>query len=209
MDDAHWSVCLQVVCVPYATHFDNQRLADEIQRKALECLSLLSEEVATLPVYAMGHGMGSLLQLLVLSKHRAQRDGCILLSYYNRPAADVIPFLSPMVAPGLKGMGGALSQVAASPLRSAIDAGAHQAKRWSPTVVQMILPLFEQVQPVVMVSTETAAALCSLFVCSHAINKTSATGNTKIWVHTSHTPAQVINDYFQSHAGVGCGARTK
>eukprot|EP00892_Ulva_mutabilis_P006454 jgi/Ulvmu1/4180/UM019_0159.1 len=139
-----------VIAVPYATHFDNQRLADELQHKSSECLRLLSSEVAALPVYAMGHGMGSLLQLLMLSKHSMQRDGSILLSYYNRPAVDVIPFLSPMVAPGLQGLGGAFSQLAASPLRSAIDVGTEQAKNLSPTVVKMILPLFEQLNPVVM-----------------------------------------------------------
>lgn len=143
---------VQVVAVPYATHFDNQRLADEIQHKSSECLRMIADEVAALPVYAMGHGMGSLLQLLMLSKHRVQRDGSVLLSYYNRPAADVIPFLSPMVAPGLQGVGGLLSQLAASPFRSAIDVGTEQAKSLSPTVVKMILPFFEQLNPIVMVS---------------------------------------------------------
>lgn len=144
-------MCVQVVAVPYATHFDNQRLADEIQYKSLECLRLLSEEVSSLPIYAMGHGVGSLLQLLVMSKHRSRCDGSILLSYYNRPAVDVIPFLSPMVAPGLKGVGGALSHLAASPIRTAFDMGTGQAKLNSPTVVKMVWPFFEQVSPVVMV----------------------------------------------------------
>lgn len=137
--------------MPFATHFDNQRLADEIQYKSSACLRQLSDEVAALPVYAMGHGMGSLLQLLVMSKHRIQRDGAVLLSYYNRPATDVIPFLSPTVAPGLKGMGGALSQLAGSPIRSAFDVGTEQVKHIAPTVAKMIWPLFEQVNPVIMV----------------------------------------------------------
>lgn len=91
---------LQVVAVPYATSFDHLRIADEVQYKFDRCMKGIDPEVQGLPIYGVGHSLGALLTLLINSRFAVHRDGNALISFTNRPATDVIPFLSPILAPG-------------------------------------------------------------------------------------------------------------
>jgi hypothetical protein len=43
-----------IVAVPYATSFDHQRLADEIQYKLSSCFKELAPDVRGLPIYGLG-----------------------------------------------------------------------------------------------------------------------------------------------------------
>jgi alpha-beta hydrolase superfamily lysophospholipase len=74
-------------------------------------MKAIGPEIRGLPVYGVGHSLGSLLTLLVNSRFAVHRDGNALLSFNNLPATDVIPFLSPLLAPGTRALGPVLSQV--------------------------------------------------------------------------------------------------
>lgn len=50
-----------------------------------------------------------------------QRAGNVLMSYNNRPATDVIPFLSPLIAPSARVLGPALNAIAATPIRGTVE----------------------------------------------------------------------------------------
>jgi hypothetical protein len=102
---------LQVVAVPYETGFDHQRVTDDVQFKTNACLQAIGPEVRGLPVYGVGHSLGSLLTLMLNARFAVHRDGNALISFNNRPATDVIPFLSPLLAPGTRALGLVLSQV--------------------------------------------------------------------------------------------------
>lgn len=43
------------------------------------------------------------------------------MSYNNRPAIDVIPFLSPLIAPGARVLGPVLNAIAATPIRGTVE----------------------------------------------------------------------------------------
>lgn len=101
---------VQVVAVPYETSFDHQRITDDLQYKSDACLKSIAPEVRGLPVFGVGHSLGSLLTLMLNSRFAVHRDGNALISFNNRPATDVIPFLSPFLAPGTRALGPILSQ---------------------------------------------------------------------------------------------------
>jgi hypothetical protein len=106
-----------VVAVPYETTFDHQRITYDLQYKMDACLKVIAPDVRGLPVFGIGHSLGSLLTLMLNSQFAMHRDGNALISFNNRPATDVIPFLSPILAPGTRAMGPILSQVWPRPLR--------------------------------------------------------------------------------------------
>jgi len=76
---------LLVVATPFATSFDHLAVADQCQfcyDRAARSLALPAE----LPVWGLGHSMGSLAQTLIASRYASRRAGNILLSASARAA---------------------------------------------------------------------------------------------------------------------------
>lgn len=127
------------------------RIADEAQFKFDRAVRALSPEGAgRLPVYGVGHSLGAQIHLLICARYAVARAGNVLLSYNNRPATDVIPFLSPFIAPGARLVGPLLSTLAASPLRGGAEQALDAIKGLSPSLVRQLTPLLEQLAPVVL-----------------------------------------------------------
>ena len=108
---------VQVVAVPFNTGFNHTRIADEAQYKFERCLQALAlrpdtAEAPTLPVYGMGHSLGSLVQLLISVRYASQRAGNVLISFNNKPMDDV-PLIAPFLGPASRVAGPFLSQVLA------------------------------------------------------------------------------------------------
>eukprot|EP01025_Chloroclados_australasicus_P003557 TRINITY_DN1084_c0_g1_i8.p1 TRINITY_DN1084_c0_g1~~TRINITY_DN1084_c0_g1_i8.p1 ORF type:complete len:452 (-),score=42.17 TRINITY_DN1084_c0_g1_i8:334-1689(-) len=139
---------VMVITTPYATGFDHLRCVDEIQYKFTRCMGVLAAEVKGLPIYGVGHSLGSVLHVLLCSRYSVERTGNILMSYNNKPATDVIPFLSPLIAPGARMAGPILQQLATSPLRSTLEGATDALKGISPSLVKQLLPLLEQLTPI-------------------------------------------------------------
>lgn len=123
---------LQVIATPFSTNFNHLRIADEIHYKWDRCIHnpVIAAEIRNLPVYGLGHSMGSLQHLLISARYAStSRAGNILMSFNNKPATDAIPFFSPFIAPGARALGPFLAQVRLSPLqplillRIVVDAG--------------------------------------------------------------------------------------
>ena len=110
----------------------------------------IDADVRGLPVYGVGHSTGALLALLMNSRFSMNCDGNALLSFNNRPAHDVIPFLAPLVAPGARAVGPFLSQAAANPIGMSMASLYDTAKTLSPSLVKMGLPAIEQISPIFM-----------------------------------------------------------
>lgn len=110
----------------------------------------IDSDVRGLPVYGVGHSTGALLALLINSRFSMRCDGNALLSYNNRPAHDVIPFLAPFVAPGARAVGPFLSQATANPVGTSMASLYDTAKTLSPSLVKMGLPAIEQISPMFM-----------------------------------------------------------
>jgi Protein of unknown function (DUF1350) len=104
---------VQVVATPFATGWDHMRLVDEAQFQYERCLRSCGDSVQGLPLYGVGHSLGSLLHLLINAGYATPRPGNVLLSYNNKPATDRIPFLSPLMAPSARVLGPILSQACA------------------------------------------------------------------------------------------------
>lgn len=60
-------------------------MADDIHFKFQRALKELGSHAQALPVYGMGHSLGSLLQLLIGSRYLVKLEGNILISYTNKP----------------------------------------------------------------------------------------------------------------------------
>jgi len=67
-------------------------------------------EAAVLPVYGVGHSLGSLVQLLISIRYSSQRAGNALMSFNNKPLDDV-PLIAPFLGPASRVVGPLLSQV--------------------------------------------------------------------------------------------------
>lgn len=161
-----------------------------MQYKFNRCTKALQGELGRLPVYGVGHSLGSVMHTLISARyvkvggveaggramggrgrgwgqcgclvHAApacptdhtppclgctwmallihyqtqhapppqspQRAGNALMSFNIRPATDVIPFLSPLIAPSARLLGPLLAQLAASPLRPSVEAATDAIK---------------------------------------------------------------------------------
>ncbi|GFR44738.1 hypothetical protein Agub_g6066 [Astrephomene gubernaculifera] len=147
-----------VIATPYSTSFDHLRIADECQFKFDRALRALSAgplapgalPPSSLPAYGVGHSLGGLIHLLISARYAVQRSGNVLLSYNNRPASDVIPLLSPLLAPSARLMEPLLSQLAASPLRGTLEGLSEAVKGFSPSPLRQALPLLEQLAPLLL-----------------------------------------------------------
>ncbi|WP_338442075.1 DUF1350 family protein [Synechococcus elongatus IITB4] len=92
-----------VIATPFINTFDHTTLADEVDRsyrlayQRLLALNLLSSD---LPVFGVGHSMGSKLHLLMGCAQTSDRRGNILLAFNNYSARRSIPLLG-QLAPAL------------------------------------------------------------------------------------------------------------
>ena len=101
---------VQIVAAPFATGFDHDRIADEVQFK-LSCATRAATGGASLPTFGVGHSMGSLLHILISCRYPVQRAGNVLMSFNNRDVLDAIPFFAPFIAPGARALAPILAQV--------------------------------------------------------------------------------------------------
>jgi hypothetical protein len=152
-----------VIATPYQLSFDHASTADRVQYDLERCLRALDAEASSassspslppsaLPMWGVGHSLGSLLQLLVCSRYPyVARRGNVLMSFNNKPATETIPFLSPLLAPGARALGPLLQQLATSPLRSSVEAALDVLRGpASPPAVRQLLPVVDQLVPVML-----------------------------------------------------------
>ena len=102
-------LALQVIAAPFPTGFNHSSIADLLHYKLERCKKALGR--SNLPVYGMGHSLGSLLHLLIAVQYPVQRAGCILMSFNNKDVLESIPFFAPFLGPGARALGPVLSQV--------------------------------------------------------------------------------------------------
>lgn len=123
------------------------RISDECYFRFDRAYRALGHMVDNLPVYGVGHSLGSLAHLLISARYPlAPRAGNVLMSYNNRPAYESIPLLAPLIAPSATILGPLLKQIAQSPVRAPVEVLANQLRTLSPGVVRQVLPLIEQMQ---------------------------------------------------------------
>lgn len=65
----------QVITTPFETGFNHLRISDELQFKYDRCFKAMGPEVADLPVFGLGHSLGSLMQLLISARYAVPRAG--------------------------------------------------------------------------------------------------------------------------------------
>ena len=164
----------QVIAAPFPTGFNHSSIADLLHYKLERCKKALGR--SDLPVYGMGHSLGSLLHLLIATQYPVQRAGSILMSFNNKDVLESIPFFAPFLGPGARALGPVLSQVrpesskqlaamvlvqtmvqtwallqlAASPFRSQLEAPLEALRRLSPDLVQQFMPILDQLLPVAL-----------------------------------------------------------
>ncbi|CAH9112763.1 unnamed protein product [Cuscuta europaea] len=140
-----------VIATPYASGFDHFLIADEVQFKFDRCFRFLQEMVEDLPVFGIGHSLGSVIHLLIGSRYAVQRSGNILMSFNSKDASLAIPLFSPFLVPMAQSIEPLLSQIAASPtVRLGAAMTLKQLQTLSPTVMKQVLPLVEQLPPLYM-----------------------------------------------------------
>ena len=116
----HWIFCIgcwvkieshdaQIIAAPYPTGFNHSKIADEVHFKLQRATQAL--RVGELPVYGLGHSLGSLIQMLIGATYASPRAGNILMSFNNKNVLDSVPFFAPFIAPGARVLAPILSQV--------------------------------------------------------------------------------------------------
>ncbi len=60
---------MQVITTPFGTNFDHLRIADESQFKFDRALRVLGSDAAALPIYGVGHALGSVIHLLISARY--------------------------------------------------------------------------------------------------------------------------------------------
>ncbi|KAL5708681.1 hypothetical protein ACHQM5_019447 [Ranunculus cassubicifolius] len=136
-----------VIATPYASGFDQFRIADEAQFKYDRCLRSL-QEVSDLPSFGIGHSLGSVIHLLIGSRYAVRRNGNILMSFNNKEASVAIPLFSPVIVPVAQSFGPVISQLISSPtIRYGAEMARKQFENLSPPILKQILPLVEQLPP--------------------------------------------------------------
>lgn len=138
-----------VVATPFSTGFDQMRIADQVHYAFGQAVAALGDDVARLPVFGVGHSLGSLLHSIVCSRYTPDRAGNALMSFNNRPATDTIPLLSGVLAPSARALGPLLQQLATpGPLRAAGETALSALRGLSPALVQQVLPVLDQLRPI-------------------------------------------------------------
>lgn len=77
-------------------------MTDNVHYRLDRCSKVLAKELRGLPVYGVGHGLGALLTVLHPSRWDVHYEGNALLAFSNKPASDIVPFLSPVLAPAAR-----------------------------------------------------------------------------------------------------------
>ncbi|WJX87600.1 hypothetical protein P8452_69771 [Trifolium repens] len=140
-----------VIATPYASGFDHFLIADEVQFKFDRCYRTLQETVKDLPVFGVGHSLGSLVHLLIGSRYAVQRSGNVLMAFNNKEASSAIPLFSPVLVPMAQNFGPLLSDIFSSPtLRAGAEMTLKQLENVSPPIMKQVLPLVEQLLPLYM-----------------------------------------------------------
>lgn len=140
-----------VVATPFASGFDHFVIADEVQFKFDRCIRSLHETVNDIPIFGVGHSLGSVIHLLIGSRYAIQRNGNVLMAFNNKEASLAIPLFSPVIVPMAQSFGPLLSQLVSSPtvLRGA-EMAMKQLEDLSPPIMKQVLPLVEQLPPLYM-----------------------------------------------------------
>lgn len=85
-----------VIATPFVNTLDHRAIAQEVLERFEQCLTVLRATVIRkqyLPIYGLGHSMGSKLHLLIGSLFPVERAGNILISFNNFPARRSIPLI--------------------------------------------------------------------------------------------------------------------
>ncbi|KAL7586953.1 hypothetical protein Lser_V15G38900 [Lactuca serriola] len=75
-----------VIATPYASGFDHFFIADEVQFKFDRCLRALHQTVRDLPSFGIGHSLGSVIHLVIGSRHAIQMCGNVYMAFNNKDA---------------------------------------------------------------------------------------------------------------------------
>ncbi|GAU40612.1 hypothetical protein TSUD_189890 [Trifolium subterraneum] len=139
-----------IIATPYASGFDHFLIADEVQFKFDRCYRTLQETVKDLPIFGVGHSLGSLVHLLIGSRYAVQRSGNVLMAFNNKEASSAIPLFSPVLVPMAQNFGPLLSDIFSSPtLRAGAEMTLKQLENVSP-IMKQVLPLVDQLLPLYM-----------------------------------------------------------
>ena len=142
-----------VIATPVMIGLDHLRVTDEAWHKYERCKRALRETVEgldDLPVYGVGHSLGSLVQVLMGSRYEMKRDGNVLISFNNKPATDAIPLFAEVAVPGLRGLSPVIAAANNSPLRNITRAADAQLRDFAPPLVRELLPILDNLEPVIM-----------------------------------------------------------
>ena len=100
---------LQIITAPFATGFNHLKIANEIYFKLDRCHRSIFGS-SDLPIYGMGHSMGSLMHILMATQFPVQRAGNVLMSFNNKDVLESIPFFAPFISPGARALAPILTQ---------------------------------------------------------------------------------------------------
>ncbi|XP_023527647.1 uncharacterized protein LOC111790815 [Cucurbita pepo subsp. pepo] len=140
-----------IIATPYASGFDYFSIADEVQFKFDRCHRAFLESVRDLPIFGIGHSLGSVIHLLIGSRYAVERSGNVLMAFNNKEASSAVPLFSPVFVPMAQSMGPLLSQIASSPtFRLGAEMTMKQLQNLSPPIMKQALPLVEQLPPLYM-----------------------------------------------------------
>ncbi|XP_027345611.1 uncharacterized protein LOC113857687 isoform X1 [Abrus precatorius] len=140
-----------VIATPYASGFDHFLIADEVQFKFDRCYRTLQETIQELPIFGVGHSLGSVIHLLIGSRYAVQRSGSVLMAFNNKEASSAVPLFSPVLVPMAQTIGPLLSDIFSSPtLRAGAEMTLKQLENVSPPILKQVLPLVEQLPPLYM-----------------------------------------------------------
>lgn len=86
-----------IIATPFSNSLDHQALARQALNRFDTAYDRLRQQnrlpQGYLPIYGLGHSLGSKIQLLIGSSYPVERAGNILISFNNFPVKRAIPFL--------------------------------------------------------------------------------------------------------------------
>ncbi|KAG5016942.1 hypothetical protein JHK82_022589 [Glycine max] len=108
-------------------------------------------QIQDLPIFGVGHSLGSVVHLLIGSRYAVQRSGNVLMAFNNKEASSAVPLFSPVIVPMAQTIGPLLSDIFSSPtLRAGAEMTLKQLENVSPPIMKQVLPLVEQLPPLYM-----------------------------------------------------------
>ncbi|PKU78689.1 uncharacterized protein LOC110111840 [Dendrobium catenatum] len=140
-----------VVATPFSSGFDHFFIADEVQFKYDRCFRTFNDIEKDLPIFGIGHSLGSVIHLLIGSRYAVQRNGNILMAYNNKEASLAVPLFTPVIAPMAQSFGPLLNQLSSSSnIRQGAEMAIKQLESLTPPIMKQVLPLVEQLPPLYM-----------------------------------------------------------